>query len=71
MELIEERHNKYKEEAKEQYSKKLEKNIITYNQSLKRYLSQKEEEEKEKEQKTIKKYQGYVKINLINNSILQ
>ena len=48
MELIEARHNKYKEEIKEQYSKKLAKNTIKYNESLKKFLCQKEEEEKEK-----------------------
>ena len=69
MELIEERHNKYKEEVKEQYSKKLAKNTIKYNESLKKFLCQKEEEEKEKELKSIKKYQGYVKIKLYKKYI--
>ena len=59
--MIEERHNKYIVDAQEKYSQKLANNLLKYHQSLKKFLLKKEEEEKEKEQKVIKKYEGYVK----------
>ena len=61
MEIIEERHNKYIVNAQEKYSQKLADNLLKYHQSLQKVLIKKEEEEKEKEQKAIKKYEGYVK----------
>ena len=58
--MIEERHNKYIINAQEKYSQKLADNLFKYHQSLNKFLIKKEEEEKEKEQKVIKKYEGYV-----------
>ena len=59
--MIEERHNKYIVNAQGKYSQKLADNLFIYHQSLNKFLIKKEEEEKEKEQKAIKKYEGYVK----------
>lgn len=67
---IEERHNKNKEEKKNNISQKLINERNKYSLSHDRYLESQREEELKREEKSFKKYEGYVRNNYLYKNIL-
>ena len=60
MKLIEERHKKYKEETKNQLTNKLIEEREKYEMNFEKELNKRKKEEESKEEKIMKKYEGYV-----------
>jgi hypothetical protein len=60
VELIEERHRRYKEEIKNNISHKMYNERLKYCESLDKYMIKKREEELLREEKAFKKYQHFV-----------
>ena len=60
MKLIEERHKKYKEDTKHQLSNKLLEEREKYEANFEKELNKRKKEEETKEEKIMKRYEGYV-----------
>ena len=60
MKLIEERHKKYKEETKNQLTNKLIEEREKYEANFEKELNKRKKEEESKEEKIMKRYEGYV-----------
>jgi hypothetical protein len=58
--LIEERHKKYKEETKNQLTNKLIEEREKYEANFEKELNKRKKEEESKEEKIMKRYEGYV-----------
>jgi hypothetical protein len=58
--LIEERHKKYKEDTKNQLTNKLIEEREKYEANFEKELNKRKKEEESKEEKIMKKYEGYV-----------
>jgi hypothetical protein len=58
--LIEERHKKYKEDTKHQLSNKLIIEREKYEANFEKELDKRKKEEESKEEKIMKRYEGYV-----------
>ena len=60
MKLIEERHKKYKEDTKNQLTNKLIEEREKYEANFEKELNKRKKEEESKEEKIMKRYEGYV-----------
>lgn len=60
MKLIEERHKKYKEDTKNQLTNKLIEEREKYEVNYEKELKKRKKEEEFKEEKIMKRYEGYV-----------
>ena len=69
MQLIEERHNKFKEISKQSLANKLNEKREKYIMSHEKYLLNKKQEEESMEEKIFKKYEGYVRLYLFINIV--
>jgi hypothetical protein len=58
--LIEERHKKYKEDTKNQLTNKLIAEREKYEANFEKELNKRKKEEESKEEKIMKRYEGYV-----------
>ena len=65
MQLIEERHNKFKEISKQSLANKLNEKREKYIMSHEKYLLNKKQEDELREEKMFKKFVGYVRLFLI------
>jgi hypothetical protein len=68
--LIEERHKKYKEDTKHQLSNKLIIEREKYEANFEKELDKRKKEEESKEEKIMKKYEGYVSNEYLINNLL-
>ena len=60
MKLIEERQKKYKEDTKNQLTNKLIEEREKYEMNFEKELNKRKKEEESKEEKIMKRYEGYV-----------
>ena len=70
MKLIEERHKKHKEETKHQLTNKLIEERGKFEVNFEKELNKRKKEEESKEEKIMKRYEGYVSNEYLKYNLL-